>query len=212
MPQQRRFRRLGSTSAAVSLGALTLVITGAGPAGADTTKGCARGADPITTLKNVPCRLENITGDTLEITGDITSGITDDDSDPQPAGPQKKPTRPQAAPRGSTPPKPVTRRETPFTVTGVRTIRLPRPDGALPASQAGVSRLLPQPHVAAAPPSAGPQPAAANRLVAPMSATDPQQTRLLAVAAAAGLAGAMGALNLSVAGRRLRRPRPEPRA
>jgi hypothetical protein len=212
MPQQRRFKRLGSTSAAVSLGALTLVVTGAGPAGAGTTKECAQGDDPVTALKTVPCRLETITGG---ITVKITGGTGGHGTEPQPAGdppnPPEQATEPRPAPpRAPTSPKHTARDTTPFTVSGIPGIRMPRPDGApvpAPASEADIARILPRPHVATPPPAVA-QPVPADRLVTPMAATDRQDAHMMWVALAAGLAGAVGALNLSIAGSRLRRPKP----
>jgi hypothetical protein len=164
----------------------------------------------MTTLQNVPCRLEAIAGDVTDITGgvidDIKGGTDLTGDGARPARPPEKATRPRPAPRASTPAASRAPRETPFTVVGVPALRLPRPDGKLPAAaQPDLSSLLPQPHVAAAP-----QPRAAapeGQLVTPMSGTEQQNTQMLAVAVAAGLAGAVGALNLSVAGRRSRRPR-----
>ena len=155
MPQKRRFRRLGSTSAAVSFGAITLVVTAAGPASAGTAEDCPRGSGPVTTLQNVPCRLEAITGDVTAITGDViddlTSGIDRAGDGAAPARPPAKATRPRSAPRAPAPRRSSGPHETPFTVSGVPPVRLPRPDGTLPAEQPDLANLFPQPHVAAAP-------------------------------------------------------------
>jgi NADPH-dependent curcumin reductase CurA len=46
-----------------------------------------------------------------------------------------------------------------------------------------------------------------TRLISPVAASGPDNGQMMLVAAAAGAAGAVGALNMSVAGRALRRRR-----
>src|SRR5258708_27923959 len=55
MPDQRRFRRLGVTSA-VTVGAFAFLLGGAGPA--DAAKHCAKGHDPKSTIAIIACQLK----------------------------------------------------------------------------------------------------------------------------------------------------------
>src|SRR5688500_10469567 len=61
--RRQRFRRFGSTTTAVSAGAMVLVFLGAPAAYAGTAaapKPCKKGTDPQSTLENWKCQLGNL--------------------------------------------------------------------------------------------------------------------------------------------------------
>lgn len=205
MPQ-RHILRLGTT-AAMSAGALTLLLLTAPPAGADE---CPPGTDPESTLKNWQCQWDRLI------------------NKPSPTPPPKTPAKPPAKKPTKKPvaKKPVAKE--PVRKSPKRPYTAPTGDGAVgtrtpiaaysrgvkltpytPGAGTDLPGVLPQPNVAAAPlPNGSPGDASAvlhTRLVAPIAAAEQRQNdQMLWVAAASGLAGAVGALNISVAGRRLR--------
>ncbi|GAA1591361.1 hypothetical protein GCM10009678_87000 [Actinomadura kijaniata] len=211
MPQQRRFRRLGSATA-VSAGTLALVFLGAPAAHAGTagTTQCKKGTDPASTIENWKCQWKN----------------WQDSLKPKPK-PTPKPT-PKPKPSTKPPAKVDKDKSRPKPRDGAPKVRVPQgnpsaPGGAAPMNQpeglrpykpgdapapANLPGVLPTPQVAD--PGAFPAPSGAvpqTRLISPVAAADHDSTEMVWVAAAAGAAGAMLGVNLSAVGRRLRRPR-----
>ncbi|MFC5749667.1 hypothetical protein [Actinomadura rugatobispora] len=213
MPQQQRRpgrpRRLLAVSV-VSTGAMALVVLNAPQAAAaGAPKPCPKGTDPASTIDNWKCQLDN-----------IREGLQPKQPDPTPSpSPTKSTKPPQKKKPGESKPKAPGHDSGSSggrSGTGGRAVP-PVPPGPVP--QTGESRplttadapeipgMLPAPQVATGPQNeAGP--ATRTRLTAPVAASERQNDpTTLWVAAAAGAAGAVGALNLSVLGRTLRRPR-----
>lgn len=209
--RDRRFRRLGKTgkaTVAVSAGALVLVMGGAPPAHAATAaagKPCPKIVDPQSAVKHIQCQLDK-----------IRKKLTPK-PDPKPAQPPKKKakiTKP-AKKKPSTPTK--TTKNRPKTTVQVPSgsAEVPRvysAPGLKPYEQTvqpGLSGYLPAPEVAAQPVVSGQSGAfTGTRLIAPVAATERQGGRdemVLWTALAAGAAGAVGAMQISIVGRSLRR-------
>lgn len=208
MPQ--RLRRLGTASAAVSAGALVLVL--AAPA-AEAAETCKKGVDPESTVENWKCNL-----------GNLRESLTPKSPTPAPApsrtvkpekstkktrtparAPAKAPRKTSSAPSGG---RGAASGPAPMTGPG----GLKPYSGQAPATAAGLPGVLPTPEIAADPNayrnvSGGTAAMPQTRLISPVAATGQDNGQTLLVAAAAGAAGAVGALNLSVAGRALRRRR-----
>ncbi|MFB4310066.1 hypothetical protein [Actinomadura sp. GTD37] len=208
MPQ--RLRRLGSASAAVSAGALVLVLAApaADAAAADT---CKKGVDPESTVENWKCNL-----------GNLREALTPKSPTPTPApkkttenttkktrktpvkAPAKAPRDPAASTGGG-----AGAASGPAPMTGGEGLK-PYAGGA-PTTASGLPGVLPTPEIAADPNAyrnaSGTAAMPQTRLISPVAASGTDDHQLLLVAAAAGAAGAVGALNLSVAGRALRRRR-----
>jgi hypothetical protein len=206
MPDQRRFRRLGVTSAAVTVGAFALLVGGASPADAATTK-CAKGHDPATTIKSIQCQLQEAGKNFQKAIDKLTHKTP-----PPVKTPAKKPTAKSTVKDKITTKQPSTPAIPQGTgngaVTGttplsnVNSVRPYTPQGTQPQ----LPILLPQqPQVADQQPYGS---IAETHLVAPVAAIEQQpQVSAAWVAGAAGMAGAVGAFNLGLAGRR-RRIRP----
>lgn len=206
MPQ--RLRRLGTASAAVSAGALVLLL--ATPAEAAAPETCKKGVDPESTIENWKCNL-----------GNLREALTPKSPAPAPKptpsktvkpAPEKtsvkKPGRaPAKAPREPAP-APGGGGDAPSAMTGAGGLR---PYSGQPPTS-GLPGVLPTPEIAADPnayryASTGTAAMPQTRLISPVAASGRDDGQMLLVAAAAGAAGAVGALNLSVAGRALRRRR-----
>ncbi|WP_030167747.1 hypothetical protein [Spirillospora albida] len=219
MPQQhasgsagRRLVRLGSAGTAVSAGALVLLIAGA-PA-ADAAQECKKGTDPASTLENWKCQLDNIRKElepkpaptpTPKPNPGPTKPADDGESrtDPVKEKPKPKPkpvTGGGSGGGGALPPA-----SGPSAMSGPEGLR--PYSGATPSTAPGLPGVLPTPEVAgpnAAPASGGGAVVPQTRLIAPVAATRHENGEMLWVAAAAAAAGAVGALHLSVLGRRVR--------
>ncbi|TDD59681.1 hypothetical protein [Actinomadura rubrisoli] len=209
MPQ--RLRRLGSASAAVSAGALVLVLGAPSADAAASGRPCKKGTDPASTIENWKCNL-----------GNLRDAINPPKSPapkpaPKPAKHTKKtspkknagggkstsPSRGSRAPSG-TPGGGGGSGGAPATMTGAGGLQPYK--GTAPSGLPGV---LPSPEVAADPngylPQSGTAPVPQTRLISPVAASQHQGGQTAWVAAAAGAAGAVAALNISVVGRGLRR-------
>ncbi|XRQ15573.1 hypothetical protein ACN3XK_33235 [Actinomadura welshii] len=216
MPQG--LRRVGTASAAVSAGALVLVLAApAQPAAAEEV--CKKGVDPETTIENWKCNLGNLREALTPKTPTPTPEPTKTTRKPaKKAAPSKK----KAAPsRTAKAPAAKPRKRSPAPRVQAPTGDAPAPMSAPGRARAnpgttppapGLPGVLPTPEIAADPNAyqnlqastvAMPQ----TRLVSPAATTRDDNGRMLLIAAAAGVAGAVGALNLSVAGRTLRRRR-----
>ncbi|WP_067805517.1 hypothetical protein [Actinomadura formosensis] len=212
MPQ--RLRRLGSASAAVSAGALVLVL--AAPAGeAAAAETCRKGVDPESTVENWKCNLGNLrdalTPKSPAPTPKPTPRKTGENKTKRTTqrpvrAPAKAPRTPSGLPgggRGAAPsgPAPMTGGD------GLKPY-----SGEAPAGASGLPGVLPTPEIAAGPNAHQNSPGGTaampqTRLISPVADSGEDNRQMLLVAAAAGAAGAAGALNLSVAGRALRRRR-----
>ncbi|TYB41472.1 hypothetical protein [Actinomadura chibensis] len=201
MPQ--RLVRLGSASAAVSAGAIVLVLS-AGPADAAAAEVCKKGTDPASTIENWKCNLGNLREAILPKSPAAPTPAPTKPASPAPpkktskTTPHKAPARTpprRAAPRGAPPPS---------TMTDARGLR-PYGGAAPPSGTVAPPGVLPPPEVAdpdVYQTSGTPR----TRLVSPVAAAeDGGAARTPWVAAAAGAAGAVAALHFSVAGRALRR-------
>ncbi|MEO3824510.1 hypothetical protein [Actinomadura sp. B10D3] len=208
MPQ--RLRRLGTASAAVSAGALVLLLST--PAEAAAAETCKKGVDPESTIENWKCNL-----------GNLREALTPKSPTPTPKPTPSKTVRPAPektsvkkpgkapakAPRKPSP-KPRGGGDAPVPMTGAEGLR--PYSGQAPPAQSGLPGVLPTPEIAANPnayryASTGTAAVPQTRLISPVAASGADDGRMLLVAAAAGAAGAVGALNVSVAGRALRRRR-----
>jgi hypothetical protein len=205
MPQ--RLRRLGTASAAVSAGALVLVL--AAPAAGAAAETCKKGVDPESTIENWKCNLGNMRealtpkSPTPTPTASKTAKPTASRTSVRKPGkaPAKAPRKPSSAPSGG---------DAPTTMTGAGGLK--PYSGQAPATTSGLPGVLPTPEIAADPnayryPAAGTAAMPQTRLISPAAASGRDDSQMLLVAAAAGAAGAVGALNVSVAGRALRRRR-----
>ncbi|MFF0517274.1 hypothetical protein ACFYTC_01095 [Actinomadura nitritigenes] len=208
MPQ--RLRRLGTASAAVSAGALVLVLAApASEAAADT---CKKGTDPASTIENWKCNLGNLR---KALTPTPTPTPT---PKPTPTEQTKKPAVPKAPKRTKAPARSGGTGSAPSggggaagsgpaPMTGGEGLK-PYDDKA-PLPAAGLPGVLPTPEIAADPNAYRAAPGSATmpqtRLISPVASTEHESDQMLWVAAAAGVAGAVAALNISVAGRSLRR-------
>ena len=178
---------------------------------------CKKCVDPQTTVENWKCNL-----------GNLREALTPETPTPSPtpkptptktaqkttkktttSTPSKKaakaPRRPSAPPAGAgrAPSGPA-----PMTDAG----GLKPYAGQAPAAAAGLPGVLPTPEIAADPnayrdAAGGTAAMPQTRLISPVAASGQDNGQLLLVAAAAGAAGAVGALNISVAGRAVRRRR-----
>jgi len=207
MPQG--LRRLGSASAAVSAGALVLVL--AAPA-ANAAETCKKGVDPESTIENWKCNLGNLrealtpespTPTPTPTPKKTTQNTTKKTTRNTPTAPAKAPRRPASAPSGGQGPGP-------SAMTGGAGLK-PYTGGA-PSAASGLPGVLPTPEIAADPnayrnASGGTAAMPQTRLISPVAASGTGDDQMLLVAAAAGAAGAVGALNISVAGRAMRRRR-----
>lgn len=202
-----RLRRLGTASAAVSAGALVLLFT-APAADAAAAEVCKKGVDPESTIENWKCNL-----------GNLREALTPKSPEPTPTPkPARSKTTQKTAPSKSRAPAKKEPRKTtsdpggrapaaggPSTMTGPGGLK-PVP-GEPPSATAGV---LPTPEIAADPNAYLSRPGGTvamprTRLISPVAASGNDNGQMLLVAAAAGAAGAVGALHLSVAARTLRR-------
>ncbi|TDC89040.1 hypothetical protein [Actinomadura sp. 7K507] len=210
----QRVRRVGTASAVVSAGALVLLL--AAPASqAAAAEVCKKGVDPETTIENWKCNLGNMREaltpktptPTPKPTQSKTTKKTTTGKKPAnktPKAPARKPRKPASAPSGGGAPAP------PATMTGSR-IPQPYSEDAPPATS-GLPGVLPTPEIAADPnayqnPHADTVAMPQTRLISPVAASQQDDGQMLLVAAAAATAGAVGALNISVVGRALRRRR-----
>ncbi|MEU5995747.1 hypothetical protein ABZ806_42795 [Spirillospora sp. NPDC047418] len=212
---RQRVRRLGTASAAVSAGALVLVL--AAPPAEAAAEECKKGVDPQTTIENWKCNL-----------GNLREALTPKTPTPAPT-PTPKPTPKKTAAKTtkkttkSTPGKKAAkaprRPQVPAAGTG-RAPSGPAPmtdagglkpyAGQAPSAATGLPGVLPTPEIAADPSAyrdaaGGTAAMPQTRLISPVAASGRDNGQLLLVAAAAGAAGAVGALNISVAGRAVRR-------
>ncbi|MFG2090035.1 MULTISPECIES: hypothetical protein [unclassified Spirillospora] len=212
MPQ--RLRRVGTASAAVSAGALVLLLSA--PA-AEAAEVCKKGVDPETTIENWKCNLGNIREALTPKTPTPTPEPTPSKTAPKKTtsskssgnktskAPAKKTRKPSSAPSGGG-------AAAPPPVMTDSTVSRPLTEKA-PSTATGLPGVLPTPEIAADPnahrqnPPAGTAAMPQTRLISPVAASQQDNGQLLLVAAAAGAAGAAGALNLSVAGRTRRRRR-----
>ncbi|TDD65119.1 hypothetical protein E1293_40655 [Actinomadura darangshiensis] len=208
MPQ--RLRRLGTASAAVSAGALVLVL--AAPAAEAAAETCKKGVDPETTVENWKCNLGNLR-EALTPKSPTPAPTESKTAKPAPEKPAKKKPAAKAPAKSARKPAPSGGQAVPSGPSTMTDAQGLRPySGQAPPSTSGLPGVLPTPEIAAQPnayrygtggTAAMPQ----TRLISPVAATGRDDGRLLLVAAAAGAAGAVGALNISVAGRALRRRR-----
>jgi hypothetical protein len=200
MPDQRRFRRLGVTSAAVTVGAFAILIGGASSADAATT--CAKGHDPATTVKSIQCQLKE-TGQAIQKVIDKITHKTP----PPVKTPAKKPAV-KMKPAKNTVKQPQAPAVPQVAAGGgAGTTPLSNPGSVRPYTPQGTTPQLPgllpeQPQVADQQPAV---PIAETHLVAPVAQTEQQpQASPLWTGGAAGMAGVVGAVNLGLAGRRRR--------
>ncbi|WP_192809339.1 hypothetical protein [Actinomadura montaniterrae] len=206
MPQ--RLRRLGTASAAVSAGALVLVLAApAGEAAADT---CKKGTDPASTIENWKCNLGNLRK-ALTPTPTPTPKPTPTEQTKKPAVPKapapKKTKAPARSGGSGSVPSGGGAGSGPSAMTGGSGLK-PYDDKA-PLPSSGLPGVLPTPEIAADPNAYRAAPGSAampqTRLISPVASSEHESDQMLWVAAAAGAAGAVAALNISVAGRSLRR-------
>ncbi|KAB2348923.1 hypothetical protein [Actinomadura rudentiformis] len=210
---RRRFRRFGSTTTAVSAGALVLVFLGAPAAYAGTAaapKTCKKGTDPKSTIENWKCQLGNWRESLTPKKPQTT---------PKPSPSKKPPLKPDSSGKGGKSSKGSgspgksggdsgnsgqgQQGSGPATLSQPGSVRPYTPSANTTPNLPGV---LPTPEVAADPRAYMQQPGTPQtRLISPVAASERQDGEVMWVAAAAGAAGAVGALNLSVLGRRLRR-------
>lgn len=200
MPEQRRFRRLGATSAAISIGAFALLIGAAPPADAATT--CTPGHDAASTIKYLQCLSKQVQDGIKKLLHPS-------------ATPTTKPSTKKIIKTGSTAtkkPRPAAKKNTPVKVP-VPTVAGPQGLSAQKVPAAGTAGRLPQvtpdlPQVAGTTAQVTGARSVETHLIAPVAVTrdaPPQIGRPVIAATAAGVAGLVGALNLTVAVRRLRR-------
>lgn len=203
MLDQRRFRRLGVTSA-VTVGAFAFLLGGAGPADAATH--CAKGHDPKSTIASIACQLREAANNLQKQIDKLKR-----QNQPQTPPPQVKPPTPNPTAKTSPPAtKSSTRTGTTTTRTGSTGLTGPAslPGSVQPytagSTTAQLPGLLPQvPQVADQLPASSVL--TETHLVTPMAAQVYQPQHVVWVAGAAGLAGVVGAMNLTMVGRR-RRP------
>ncbi|MFI0479973.1 hypothetical protein [Actinomadura sp. 9N215] len=200
-----RLRRLGSASAAVTAGALVL-LPPAPAANAATADTCKKGTDLASTIDNLACNLGNLRDALLPASP----------APPPKPTPPKKPQKPAPGNNGAEAPEKAPRKPPPAASA---------PRGRAPSTMTNADGLAPYtdgpPHDAPLPPGALPVPEVAKvpdtdrppgtvaaprtHLISPVAASGNDSGQTPWVAAAAGAAGAVAALNLSVAGRALRR-------
>lgn len=213
MAQERRFqridaRRIGRTATMLSASTFVLLLAGApAHAGVTAAKPCPEPKNPAEVPAYWKC-----------LWGNVQDGINPqpDPQEPQEPAPSKppakpkpskpapdKPSKPDNSGNGSTP----DRGRTPNSSAGAPTA-YSAPGGLRPynpGSAPQVAGMLPAPQVAPgaqASPSIG---LGETRLVTPVAAYEQQKDQMLWVAVAAGAAGAVGAMNISVLTRRVRR-------
>lgn len=212
---RQRVRRLGTASAAVSAGALVLVL--AAPASTAAAEECKKGVDPETTIENWKCNL-----------GNLREALTPKTPAPAPTPtptPKKTAAKTTKKTAKSTPTKKAAkapRKPSAPVAGGAAGASGPAPmtdagglkpySGQAPSAATGLPGVLPTPEIAADPnayrnTAGGTAAMPQTRLISPVAASGQDNGQLLLVAAAAGAAGAVGALNISVAGRALRRRR-----
>ena len=197
MPDQRRLRRLGVTSAAISASAFALLVAGAGPAGAAAAK-CPVGHDPASTLKSIQCNL------------DQAGQAWGHPQQPQSPPPSVSASKPEGRPaqQGAPAATPSSAANTPLVPPGAVA---PASTGLRPAGAAETPQSAPLPILAAdqLPQVAdGSATAPETHLISPAAATEDQSpVSAPLIVAVSGVAGAAVALNLSYAARRLRRRR-----
>lgn len=200
MPDKRRLRRLGTTTAAISVSAAALMIGGAGPADAAAAK-CPVGHDPASTLKSIQCNL-NEAGKAFQQQVDKWGHPQQQPQSPPPSAPAGKPdNKPQPAAGTSS----------------AANAPLVPPGAAAPASTglqpAGADQTPQQPQLPILTAdqlplvAGGSATAPQTHLISPAAAASDDQSPFSApiVAAVSAVAGAAIALNLSYAARRLRR-------
>ncbi|MFI0408523.1 hypothetical protein [Actinomadura sp. 3N508] len=219
-----RLRRLGSASAAVTAGALVLLLPASaadasGRAGTGTAETCKKGTDPASTIENWACNLGNLREAILPSSPDPKPEPAPPKTPDKPAEPAKP--APGSGGKGAEPPAKAPRKapsapggEVPFGPFGPS-----GPSGSAgfapyaagpPSDPALPPGALPVPELATGPGAQAPRVTAAQpqtRLVSPVAASGDDSGQMLWVAAAAGAAGAVAALNLNVAARTLRRRR-----
>ncbi|SEG66330.1 hypothetical protein SAMN04489712_108183 [Thermomonospora echinospora] len=225
MPQQRRLqrigvRRIGRTATVMSAGTFVLLLAGApAQAGVTAAKPCPAPKTPAEVPEYWKCLGKNIE-DGLNPQPDPQEPEEPKPSKP-PAKPKPskpdpdKPAKPDNDGNGSTP----KRTRTPNAPSGgsggggvtaytrPERLRPYTPSAASTAPQ--LSGLLPAPQVA---PGAQVSPTVGlgeTRLITPVAAQQRQEDQMLWVAVASGVAGAVGAMNISTWARRMRR-RPAP--
>ncbi|WP_155884900.1 hypothetical protein [Actinomadura flavalba] len=210
MPQQRRFRRLG-TATAVPAGVVALVFLGAPSAQAAAPAECKKGTDPASTIDNWKCQWKN-----------FEEGLKPKPS-PTPKPPVKKPVAKPAKPPKKAPAKapksrPVAKPKAPSAQVPTGTIPAPQPPPsggvttmsrtvAQPYTPTPGTGILPAPQVATDPNTLPDATATVpqTRLISQVAAAEPANGEMLWVATAAAAAGAVGALQLMVIGRATRR-------
>ncbi|MFG2001316.1 hypothetical protein ACGFNU_19425 [Spirillospora sp. NPDC048911] len=208
--RRRRFRRFGSATTAVSAGALVLVFLGAPAAYAGTataSKPCKKGTDPQSTLENWKCQLGNLRESLTPKKPQTTPKPTPSKKPPLKKSSSGKSTK---SSKGSQAPSKSGGSGGVQPQQGSGPVTLSRPGSVRPYSPsvptASLPGVLPTPEVAADPRAYLQQPGTPQtRLISPVAASGRQDDEVMWVAAAAAAAGAVGALNLSVLGRRLRR-------
>ncbi|GAA2591841.1 hypothetical protein GCM10010411_26010 [Actinomadura fulvescens] len=208
--QRQRFRRLGSTTTAVSAGALVLVFLGAPAAYAGTAapKPCKKGTDPQSTIENWKCQLGNLRESLTPKKPQTTPKKTAPSKKPplkkSSGGKSSKSSKGSPAPSGGGSGGQAQQGNGPVTLNRPGSVQPYTP--STPAVTPNLPGVLPTPEVAADPRAYLQRPGAPQtRLISPVAASDAQDGEVMWVAAAAAAAGAVGALNLSVLGRRLRR-------
>ncbi len=197
--QQRRFRRLGATSAVISVSACVLLIGGAPSADAATT--CTPGHDAATAIKYLQClskQWQDGINKLLHPKPTASPSTKKTTGAKKTRNPTAKRTHPAtgkpAAPKVAAPvagPQGLSLQKVPAnTVPQMPLVEPPLPQVAGTAAQVTGARGV------------------ETHLLAPVAATQstPPQVGVPVVATtAAGLAGLVGALNLSIATRRLRK-------
>jgi hypothetical protein len=212
MAQERRFQRTGvrwtgRTVTIMSAGTFVLLFAGVpAHAGATAAKPCPPPKNPAEAPAYWQCLWDN-----------VQDGIN---PQPDPQKPDKPPAKPK--PNKPAPDKPAKpdksgngsapgRTRTPGAPSGGSAggaTAYTRPDGLRPYNSEAAARLpglLPAPQVA---PNAQATPTMGlgeTRLITPVAAHEQQGDQMLWVAVASGAAGAVGAMNVSVTARRMRR-------
>lgn len=208
MTRERRFGRPGRAATVVSAGALVLLVGGAPPAhAAAPPRPCPKVVDPASALKHLQCQLERIR----------KQFTPKPKPQPQPKKTVKKGKKAPPTPKSAQPAKRAkTTKPSGEAAAPSGLVTAPRaytgmggPAAYRQNAPAALPAYLPAPEIAARPGPAGQTVVlTGTRLIAPVAASGPQQdTRVLWAALAAGTAGAVGAMNLSVMSRSIRRRR-----
>jgi len=206
MREQRRFRRLGFASAAISAGAFALVVGVASPADASTSANCVPGHDAASALKYLQCLANNIQNGVNKFLHPTTAAPTKTST---PKATAKKTPAGVKHSKAAAPVRKANSAPARVTLPSGGTQPLAAPGQVVPVAgqPPQVGGFVPQlPQVA----GSGAQAATEEtHLIAPVAATTADAPARIGepvpVAAAAGLAGIVAALNISIATRRLRR-------